>query len=127
MPGPSFDLSGKTALVTGGGSGLGLAMAEGLTVAGAKVVIVGRDRGKLDASAKKIGAAGAEVCDLLDRTALKPLFERVERQHGMIEILVNNAGIQHRAPIQDFPAEAWDRMIATHLSAPFFLAQLAAK
>jgi gluconate 5-dehydrogenase len=127
MPGPSFDLSAKTALVTGGGSGLGLAMAEGLAAAGAKVVVVGRDKGKLDAAAKTIGAAAAEVCDLLDRAALKPLFERVERAHGPIEILVNNAGIQHRAPVQDFPAEAWDRMIATHLSAPFFLAQLAAR
>jgi gluconate 5-dehydrogenase len=127
MPGPSFDLSGKTALVTGGGSGLGLAMAEGLAAAGTTVVIVGRDKGKLDGAAKKIGAAGAELCDLLDRVALAPLVKRVERQHGPVEILVNNAGIQHRAPVQDFPAEAWDRMIATHLSAPFFLAQLVAK
>src|SRR5829696_5664561 len=123
MPGPSFDLSGRTALVTGGGSGLGLAMAEGLAAAGAKVVVVGRDQKKLEAGAKAIGAAGAEVCDLLERAALKPLVEKVERAHGPVEILVNNAGIQHRAPIQDFPAEGWDRMIATHLSAPFFLAQ----
>jgi gluconate 5-dehydrogenase len=113
--------------VTGGGSGLGLAMAEGLASAGAKVVVVGRDKGKLEAAATKIGAAGAEVCDLLDRAALAPLFERVERAHGPIEILVNNAGIQHRAPIQDYPAEAWDRMIATHLTAPFLLCQLAAR
>src|SRR4051794_19545155 len=126
MPGPSFDLSGRTALVTGGGSGLGLAMAEGLAAAGAAVVVVGRDKGKLEAGAKAIGAAGAEVCDLLDRAAIAPLVARVERAHGPVEILVNNAGIQHRAPIQDFPAEAWDRMIATHLSAPFFLAQAVA-
>jgi gluconate 5-dehydrogenase len=52
MPGPSFDLSGRTALVTGGGSGLGLAMAEGLAAAGAEVVVVGRDRKKLEAGAK---------------------------------------------------------------------------
>ena len=62
MPGPSFDLSGRTALVTGGGSGLGLAMAEGLAAAGAAVVVVGRDKGKLEAGAKAIGAAGAEAC-----------------------------------------------------------------
>jgi gluconate 5-dehydrogenase len=123
MPGPSFDLSGKTALVTGGGSGLGLAMAAGLAAAGARVVVVGRDRAKLEAGAKTIGAASAEVCDLLDRAAIKPLVAKVERAHGPVEILVNNAGIQHRAPVQDCPAEAWDRMIATHLSAPFFLAQ----
>ena len=127
MPGPSFDLSGKTALVTGGGSGLGLAMAEGLAAAGARVVIVGRDRAKLDAAAQRIGAAGVAPCDLLDRAAIAPLVETVEREHGPVEILVNNAGIQHRAPVQDFPAEAWDRMIATHLSAPFFLAQNVAR
>ncbi len=75
MPGPSFDLSDKTALVTGGGSGLGLAMAEGLAAAGAKVVVVGRDRKKLEAGAKAIGAAGAEVCDLLDRAAIAPLVD----------------------------------------------------
>jgi gluconate 5-dehydrogenase len=126
MPGPSFDLSNKTALVTGGGSGLGLAMAEGLAAAGARVVIVGRDAARLERASAGIRAAGFVPCDLLDRLAIKPLVEAVEREHGPVEILVNNAGIQHRAPVQDFPADAWDRMIATHLSAPFFLAQAVA-
>jgi gluconate 5-dehydrogenase len=123
MPGPSFDLTGRTALVTGGGSGLGLAMAEGLAAAGARVIIVGRDREKLERAKDAIGAAAFAVCDLLDRAAIAPLVASVEREHGPLDILVNNAGIQHRAPVQDFPEEAWDRMIATHLSAPFFLAQ----
>ncbi len=131
MPGPSFDLSGRVALVTGGGSGLGRAMAEGLAGAGAKVVLVGRDRERLEAARADIeaqgGAAASAPCDLLDRGAIRPLIEGVETEHGPIDILVNNAGIQHRAPLREFPAEAWDRMIATHLSAPFFLAQAAAK
>ena len=127
MARPSFDLSGRLALVTGGGSGLGLAMAEGLAGAGARVVLVGRDAGKLEQARDGIRAAGGAaeigVCDLLDRAAIASLAERVERGHGPVGILVNNAGIQQRAPVTEFPAEGWDRMIATHLSAPFFLVQ----
>jgi gluconate 5-dehydrogenase len=123
----SFDLSGRLALVTGGGSGLGLAMAEGLAGAGAKVVLVGRDPDKLARARERIvgegGAAEIAACDLLDRVAIAPLAERLARDHGPVDILVNNAGIQQRAPVTAFPAEGWDRMIATHLSAPFFLVQ----
>ena len=127
---PSFDLSGRVALVTGGGSGLGLAMAEGLAGAGATVVLVGREAGKLERACAGIAQAGGRadhlVCDLTDRVAVGGLVERVKRAHGNVDVLVNNAGIQHRAPVTDFPAEAWDRMIATHLSAPFFLSQAVA-
>jgi gluconate 5-dehydrogenase len=123
MATPSFDLSGRLALVTGGGSGLGLAMAAGLAGAGAKVVLVGRDAERLARAAGQIQAAGTAACDVTERTALPGLVAEVERRHGPIDILVNNAGIQQRAPFPDFPAEGWDRMIATHLSAPFFLAQ----
>ena len=127
MPLPSFDLAGRVALVTGGGSGLGLAMSEGLAGAGAHVVLVGRDATKLaDAEAaitRAGGRASAAPCDLLDREAIAPLIARTEEEHGPVEILVNNAGIQQRAKVQDFPAEGWDRMIATHLTAPFVLTQ----
>jgi gluconate 5-dehydrogenase len=123
MKTPSFDLSGRTALVTGGGSGLGLAIAAGLAAAGSTVVIVGRNKERLTSSAEKIRAGGTAVCDVTDRAAIPVLVADVERRHGPIDILVNNAGIQQRAQLADFPAEGWDRMIATHLSAPFFLAQ----
>jgi gluconate 5-dehydrogenase len=125
---PSFDLAGRVALVTGGGSGLGLAMAEGLAGAGAHVVLVGRDETKLAQAKAAIEGAGGKAstapCDLLDRSALAPLVERTEREHGPLDILVNNAGIQQRAPFPEFPADGWDRMIATHLTAPFLLAQV---
>ncbi|HEY7385718.1 MAG TPA: glucose 1-dehydrogenase [Beijerinckiaceae bacterium] len=123
----SFDLSGRHALLTGGGSGLGRAIAEGLAGAGARLTLVGRDAARLDGAAAAIRQSGGTAlpltCDVTDRDALGALVERAEQEHGAIDILVNNAGIQQRAPVLAFPAEGWDRMIATHLSAPFFLAQ----
>ncbi|MBZ6078212.1 SDR family NAD(P)-dependent oxidoreductase [Microvirga puerhi] len=122
-----FDLSGRRAVVTGGASGLGLAMAHGLADAGASVVLVGRDRNKLEKAVTEISEAGGtaqgRICDLLDREAIARLVENLEREDGPINILVNNAGVQQRSPFPAFPAEGWDRMIATHLSAPFFLTQ----
>jgi gluconate 5-dehydrogenase len=125
-----FDLSGRHALLTGGGSGLGLAIAEGLASAGARLTLVGRDAGKIERAAEAIRKAGGQAVpvarDLTDRDALPALVERAERDSGAIDILVNNAGVQQRGPVLEFPAEGWDRMIATHLSAPFFLTQAVA-
>jgi gluconate 5-dehydrogenase len=122
-----FDLGGRHALVTGGGSGLGLAMARGLAQAGATVTIVGRDDKRLAEAAGQLRGDGADVhvlaCDLLDRSALATLVPRAEAAAGPVEILLNNAGIQNRAPLGEFPVEGWDAMIATHLTAPFLLAQ----
>jgi gluconate 5-dehydrogenase len=127
MKKPVFDLSGSVALVTGGGSGLGLAMAEGLAAAGATVAIVGRNTERIEAAAAAFRDAGAKAqaftCDLADRTAIPGLVADVVRELGQIDILVNNAGIQHRAPFTDFPADRWDAMMAIHLSAAFFLSQ----
>ena len=125
-----FDLSGRTALVTGGGSGLGLAIAQALASGGAKVVLLGRNAAVLEKSAAEIVASGQKaghvVCDLADANAIHPAVDKVQREHGTIDILVNNAGIQQRAAITEFPKEGWDRMIAVHLSAPFLLAQAVA-
>jgi gluconate 5-dehydrogenase len=122
-----FDLSGRHALLTGGGSGLGLAIAEGLASAGARLTLVGRDQSRLEAAVAAIrqkgGAAVPLTCDVTDREALGALVERAEGEQGGVDILVNNAGIQQRGPVLAFSAEGWDRMMATHLSAPFFLAQ----
>jgi gluconate 5-dehydrogenase len=127
MKRPVFDLSGAVALVTGGGSGLGLAMTEGLASAGAAIAIVGRNFERLEATAASLRNDGAQahafVCDLTDRTAIPGLAARVAAELGPVDILVNNAGIQQRAAFIDFPADGWDMMIATHLSAAFFLSQ----
>ena len=123
----NFDLSGRHALLTVGGSGLGLAIAEGLATAGARLTLVGRDEGRLVGAAEAIRHTGGTAvplpCDVTQRNALAALIQAAERENGPIDILVNNAGVQQRAPVIEFPADGWDRMIATHLSAPFFLAQ----
>ena len=125
-----FDLTGRVALVTGGGSGLGFAIAQALAGAGAKTILLGRNADNLKASEARIMADGFAashiVCDLAQPDAIRPAVERVEKDHGPIDILVNNAGIQQRARLTDFPREGWDRMIAVHLSAPFLLAQAVA-
>lgn len=127
----SFDLHGRNALITGGGSGLGFAIAKSLAAAGANVILLGRNAEKLAHASEKLVALGANatytVCDLLDRNAIAPLIQDLERNVGPLDILLNNAGVQQRAPFTEFPAEGWDRMMATHISAPFFLAQAIAR
>lgn len=127
MPSDLFDLSGRTALVTGGGSGLGLAMAAALGRHGAHVVLVGRDGGKLERAVAALFAEGcsasAESCDLTDPQALDAMLARVAAREGDIDILLNNAGIQHREPITDISDADWDRVLTTNLTVPFRLAR----
>ncbi len=123
----SFDLSGRVALVTGGGSGLGLAIAQGLAEAGAMVVLNGRTAAKLEAAAAGLRSQGLRaetaVFDVADSAQVNrgvaALLARVEA----IDILVNNAGIQHRMPIDEFSDADWQRVMATNLDAPFFMAR----
>jgi gluconate 5-dehydrogenase len=125
-----FDLAGRTALVTGGGSGLGYAIARAFAGAGAKVVLLGRNIDNLRRSEAEIATAGGRaahvVCDLVEANSIRPTVEQVELEHGAIDILVNNAGINQRSSLTEFPKDGWDRMIAVHLSAPFLLAQAVA-
>jgi gluconate 5-dehydrogenase len=127
MPPHLFDLSGRTALITGGGSGLGYAMAEGLAGAGARVILLGRNVEKLRSATDSIAAKGAQAayveCDLIDPIVIPDVVRQLKADHGPIDILVNNAGVQHRASFAEFPRERWDQIIATHLSAPFSLSQ----
>ena len=122
-----FDLAGKIVLVTGGSAGLGLAIARGLAEAGATVVLNGRSQERLTAAARMLQdeglrvetaafdvAASAEV-----QSGVAALLDRV----GSIDVLVNNAGIQHRAPIEEFSDADWRRVMGTNLDAPFFMAR----
>jgi gluconate 5-dehydrogenase len=115
---PLFDLSGRTALVTGSSRGLGLAMATGLADAGATIILNARDPAALDAAAAPLRARGATVhvaaFDVTDEAAIQASLEP-HLAAGPIDILVNNAGLQRRAPFAEQPREAWTAMFETHV------------
>ncbi len=122
----ALDLAGRVALVTGAARGLGFALARGLARAGALVVLNGRDRAALDEARRTIaqdGDADVESFDVTDRAAVRAGVAAIEARRGAIDVLVNNAGIQRRHPVEAFPAEDWDAIIATNLTAPFLVAQ----
>ena len=124
-----FDLTGKVALVTGAYRGLGFAIAKGLAHAGATVVLNGRRPEALAAAAKAITDAGVNastaVFDVTDAAAIKDGIDGIEASYGHLDIVVNNAGIQRRMPLVDFPKQDWDAIIATNLTAPFLVSQAA--
>ncbi len=125
----SLDLSGRVALVTGAARGVGFAIARGLARAGALTVLNGRDAKALDAARAAIAGDGlrtdAAVFDVTDRDAVRAAIAELEARHGAIDVLVNNAGIQRRHPVTEFPPDEWDAIIATNLTAPFLVAQAA--
>ncbi len=127
-----FDLDGRLALITGSSQGIGLAIAEGLAEAGARVVLNGRDGVRLAAaSGRTPGAVPAEhgigLFDVTDPDAVEAGVARIEREVGAIEILVNNAGIQRRQALDTFPVETWREVMATNLDSVFFVGQAVGK
>ena len=124
-----FDLTGKVAFVTGSSRGLGRAIAEGLAGAGAQVVIHGRDRSSLEKTAGEIGAQGRRaaiaVFDVTDDGAVAAEVARIEQAFGAVDVLVNNAGYNERMPLHEFEADAFRKLIDTHLTAAFVLAKQA--
>jgi gluconate 5-dehydrogenase len=126
LPSPLFDLSGRTALVTGGSSGLGEAMAEALGMAGAKLILMARRNDGLNDSANKLSARGIGVrtltCDLSKPEGAQE-GGRQALALGPVDILVNAAGVNLREPFSEVSAASWLTQINLHLSAPFFLTQ----
>ncbi len=122
-----FDLSGKVALVTGAYRGLGFAIAQGLARAGAQVVLNGRKKDQLDIAVQKLRdqnlGASTAIFDVTDGDAIRAGVAGVEAEHGHIDILFNNAGIQRRGAFAEFPLEQWNEIIATNLTAPFIISQ----
>ena len=114
-------LSGRTALVTGGGSGLGAAIASALHAAGADVVVVGRDEAKLDALVARLGArTRALLCDVSDPDSVKSL--RLRLADTEVSILVNNAGVPGPvAPLTDISVEEWDAVFDVNVRGTFLL------
>lgn len=128
---PLFDLTGLRALVTGSSQGIGLALARGLAEHGAEVVLNGRDRGKLDAAVRELARAGARVSasdfDVTDAEAVKRGVDTIETAIGPIDILINNAGMQFRSPLEEFPADRWEQLLKTNISSAFYVGQAVAK
>jgi gluconate 5-dehydrogenase len=126
-----FSLSGKVALVTGASRGLGWAMAQSLARAGARVVVNGRDRSTLEPRVAALAAQGqaaeAAAFDVTDEQACAACIGDIVRRHGKLDILVANAGIQHRKPIVEFDTADFDRVMRTNVTAVWMLAREAAR
>jgi 2-deoxy-D-gluconate 3-dehydrogenase len=123
-----FDLTGRTALVTGASRGLGAAACTILAEAGANIILVGRERRTLAEQAERLAGLGARThairCDMGDRDDVRAMAEEALGAFGGVDILVNNAGIIRRAPAESYPQADWDEVIAVNQTGPFLLAQL---
>ena len=129
-PAKLFDLAGRRALVTGGNSGIGEAMARALGLAGARVLLVARREAELDAAARRLQGEGIEAAwvaaDLADAQATRAAARQAEERLGGIDILVNAAGVNLREPFAEVTPASWQLQLALHLGAPFFLTQVLA-
>lgn len=125
-----FNLSGKRALITGSSQGIGFALARGLQAAGADIVLNGRNAEKLASAAEDLSPDGTVhtlVFDATDHGAVRAAVDAFEAQTGAIDILINNAGMQHRAPLEDFPADAFQRLLQTNIASIFNAGQACAR
>jgi len=124
-----INLDGKTAVVTGAASGIGLAVAEALSEAGASVVIADLDEDKGNAAAAKIAASGRpclfQPTDVRQSRDVQQLISFTQKRYGSLDILVNNAGLQHVAPIVEFPEEKWDLLVEIMLKGVFLCTKYA--
>ena len=118
-----FDLSGRIAVVTGGNGGIGLGMAEGMAAGGATVVLAGRNAAKGGTAVKQIKAAGGKAefadVDVTSEKSCRALIDGVAKQHGGLNILINNAGINIRKPPDALSAAEWHAVIDTNLTSAF--------
>lgn len=123
----SFDLTGKVALVTGATDGIGFGMACGLAYAGAKIAFNGRSQEKIDAAIARYKEKGIDaigyVCDVTDENAVAELVKKVNEELGIIDILINNAGIIKRIPMTEMSVEDFRKVVDTDLNAPFICAK----
>lgn len=125
-----FSLAGKRALITGSSRGIGFALAEGMGKAGAEIVVNGRDTAKTEEAVAKLKAAGvvaqAAVFDVTDADEVRAHVTKLDAERP-IDILINNAGMQHREPLETFPEDAFDRLIKLNLYAVFHVGKAVAQ
>jgi gluconate 5-dehydrogenase len=122
-----FSIEGKTALVTGSSEGIGFVLAKGLAEAGARIIINGRDKDKLSAAARVLreeyGLVDELAFDVTDHKQVRQEIDYYHKNTGQIDILVNNAGMQHRGPLEDFPADMFEKLMRTNVSSIFNVGQ----
>jgi NAD(P)-dependent dehydrogenase (short-subunit alcohol dehydrogenase family) len=130
MPSHLFDLSGRTALVTGASKGLGRAMAVGLARAGCALALCARDRGGLAATAEAARALGVRAeafpMDVLDRESIRRAVDAAVATFGGLDVLLNNAGVNVRKPVLELSEAEWDLVVDTNLKGYFLVAQAVA-
>jgi len=126
-----FDLSGRTALVTGSSAGIGLALAAGLGEAGARIVLNGRQSDKVALAAERLREKGLTVFempfDVTDSSAVRDAVEKIETEISPLDILINNAGMQRRAPLEDYPEDTWHELMKTNVDSVFYVGQIVAR
>ena len=122
-----FDLTGRVALVTGGGTGIGLGIATALAAAGGRVVLAGRRREVVEQAAAGLPNAIGRVLDVQDRAAIDATVAFVEQEYGRLDVLVTSAGTNRRLPTLDYDEASFDAVLGTNLRGAFFCAQSAAR
>jgi gluconate 5-dehydrogenase len=126
-----FDLTGKVAFVTGGGTGLGRQMAEGLAEAGANLVLCARKKERCEQAAKEIEALGVKTlalgCDVKSAADVRSVVDAAVSTFGRLDILINNAGTSWGAPVDEMTLEQWNKVIETNLTGTFLFSQAAGK
>lgn len=126
-----FSLKGKSGIVTGGGSGIGKAISTAVVQAGAEIVMVGRNKERLEKTARELREYGGPViplpADVSNMEDIKRIVDCALKEFGKIDFLFNNAGVIRRAPSEEYTEKDWDEVIQINLKGPFFLAQAVAK
>ena len=126
-----FNLDNRRALITGSTQGIGLALAYGLARSGASVVLNGRDETRVRKAAEQMRAEGFKaefaVFDVTDQPAVIAGVSHIEKAFGNIDILINNAGIQRRAPLEEFSKENWNEILNANVSSVFYVSQAVAR
>lgn len=122
-----FDLTGRRALVTGSSQGIGLALAKGLAQAGAEIILNGRDEAKLEGLQAFFETSYKLPFDATDHAAVRDKIDQFEQDVGPIDILVNNVGVQHRGPLEEFPDSAFEYLLQANVASVFHVGQAVAR